>query len=41
VKELKKIVKAYLVSTILFILLTIVLCGVFIAEQNTEKMLFG
>lgn len=39
--ELKKTVKNFIVSSILFILFTVVLCGIFIAEHNTEKMLFG
>ena len=40
-KELALIVKNFVVSSILFILFTVVLCGIFIAEHNTEKMLFG
>ncbi len=40
-QELKNTVKNFIISSILFMLFTAVLCGIFIAEHNTEKMLFG
>lgn len=39
--ELKKIARDYIVTAIVFVMLTIAFCGVFIAETNTEKILFG
>ena len=39
--ELTKIVKSYLLSVIITILTTIVFCGIFIVQTNTDRMLFG
>ncbi len=39
--ELTKIVKNFLLTSILILLATAVLCGVFIAKTGTENMLFG
>ena len=39
--EMKRILKSYLISVIITVLTTIIFCGIFIAETNTEKMLFG
>lgn len=39
--EIKKILKSYLISVIITILTTIVFCGLFIAQTNTNEMLFG
>jgi|GEM_PF-4734632 len=39
--ELSKILKAYYLSAIITVLTTLIFCGIFIAQNNTEKMLFG
>lgn len=39
--ELSRLVRVYLISTIITILTTIVICGLFIVQTNTDKMLFG
>ena len=39
--ELTKILKYYLLSVILIVLTTLLICSVFIAEINTDTMLFG
>lgn len=39
--ELRKITRDYIVTSIVFVMITIAFCGVFIAESNTEKILFG
>ena len=39
--ELSKILKTYYLSVIITVLTTLVFCGVFIAQNNTDKMLFG
>lgn len=39
--ETYKIMRYYLVTAILIILLTIGMCGFFLARANTEFMLFG
>ncbi len=39
--EVSKIIKSYLLSVIITILTTIVFCGLFIVQTNTDKMLFG
>ena len=39
--ETKRILKSYLISVIVTILTTIIICGVFIVETNTDRMLFG
>lgn len=39
--ETKRILKNYLISVIITVLTTIIFCGIFIAQNNTDKMLFG
>lgn len=39
--ELSKIIKGYLISAILIVLTTIVFCGIFTAQNETQTMLFG
>lgn len=39
--ETKRILKSYLISVIITVLTTIIFCGIFIAQTNTDKMLFG
>lgn len=39
--ELSKIIRSYLLSVIVTVLTTLIFCGVFIAQSNTDKMLFG
>lgn len=39
--ELSGIIKSYLISVIITVLTTIIFCGVFIAQNNTDRMLFG
>ena len=39
--ELSKIIRSYYLSVIITVLTTLILCGVFIAQSNTDKMLFG
>ncbi len=39
--EIKRILKGYLISVIVTVLTTILLCSVFIVQNNTDKMLFG
>lgn len=39
--ELRRILKSYLISVIVTILTTLLLCSIFIAQFNTDKMLFG
>ncbi len=39
--ELKKLARDYVVTSLVFVMITIAFCGVFIAESNTEKILFG
>ncbi len=39
--ELTKILKYYLLSVISIVLTTLLICSVFIAEINTDTMLFG
>ena len=39
--ETKRILKSYLISVILTVLTTIIFCGIFIVQTNTDKMLFG
>lgn len=39
--ELSVIIKSFLISVITTVLTTIIICGVFIVETNTDKMLFG
>lgn len=39
--ETKRIIKSYLLSVIITVLTTIVICGCFIVQNETSKMLFG
>lgn len=39
--ELFKILKNYLLCLILVVLITLFICSIFIAKNNTETMLFG
>lgn len=39
--ELTRIIKNYLISVIITVLTTIIFCGIFIAQSNTDRMLFG
>ncbi len=39
--ELSKIIRSFYLSVIITVLTTLVFCGVFIAQANTDKMLFG
>lgn len=39
--ELKKILKGYLIFVIVTILTTLLVSSIFIAQTNTDKMLFG
>ena len=39
--ETKRILKSYLISVIITVLTTIIFCGIFIVQNNTDKMLFG
>lgn len=39
--ELSKIIRSYLLSVIVTVLTALIFCGVFIAQTNTDKMLFG
>lgn len=39
--ELSKIIRSFYLSVIITVLTTLIFCGVFIAEANTDKMLFG
>lgn len=39
--ELTRIIKNYLISVIITVLTTIIFCGIFIAQANTDRMLFG
>ncbi|MCH5190937.1 MAG: hypothetical protein J1F23_02090 [Oscillospiraceae bacterium] len=39
--ELSRIVRSFLISSIITLLITLAFCGVFIAEGNTARMLFG
>lgn len=39
--ELSKIIRSFYLSVIVTILTTLVFCGVFIAQSNTDNMLFG
>lgn len=39
--ELQKIIRSYYLSVIITVLTTLIFCGVFIAQANTDKMLFG
>lgn len=39
--ELTQIIKGFLISSIITLVVTLAFCGVFIAQANTERMLFG
>lgn len=39
--EMLKILKSYFLSALTAVLITLVFCGIFIAKNNTEMMLFG
>lgn len=39
--ETYRVLKYYLITTIIIILLTIGMCALFLARANTEFMLFG
>ena len=39
--ELSKIIRRYYLLVIITVLTTLIFCGVFIAQANTDKMLFG
>lgn len=39
--ELQHILKKYLISVIIIVFTTLVLCALFIAKDNTNTMLFG
>ncbi len=39
--ETKRILRSYLLSTIITVLTTMVVCGFFIVQTNTNQMLFG
>ncbi len=39
--ELYRILRSYYLSVIVTVLTTLIFCGVFIAQSNTDKMMFG
>lgn len=39
--EMSKIIRSYFLSVIVTVLTTLIFSGVFIAQSNTDKMLFG
>lgn len=39
--ELSKILKNFLLSVIITVLMTILICSIFIVNTNTDMMLFG
>lgn len=39
--ELSKIIRSFYLSVIITVFTTLIFCGVFIAQSNTDKMLFG
>lgn len=39
--ELSKIIRSFFLSVTITVLTTLIFCGVFIAQSNTDKMLFG
>lgn len=39
--EISKILKSYILSVIITVMITLVFCGIFTAKGNTETMLFG
>lgn len=39
--EMSKIIRSYFLSVIITVLITLIFCGVFIAKNNTDAMLFG
>ncbi len=39
--ELKRLLKGYLILVIITILTTLLISSIFIAQTNTDKMLFG
>lgn len=40
-RELTRIIKAYLICVIVTVLTTLLICSIFIAKTNTDIMLFG
>lgn len=39
--ETGKIFRSYILSSMITVLITLIFCGVFIAKNNTDTMLFG
>lgn len=39
--ELYSLIKSFILSSMVTLLITIALCGLFIVQENTGKMLFG
>lgn len=39
--EMSRIFKSYILSAMITVLITLIFCGVFIAKNNTDTMLFG
>ncbi len=39
--ELSSLIKSFILSSMVTLLITIALCGLFIVQENTGKMLFG
>ena len=39
--ELKQLLKNYLMLVIIVVLTTLLICSIFIAQNNTDRMLFG